>query len=68
MPCYDGRDDAGQLHSQIAALKERLNITTRLACDYCKHLEELHCTVPAFAQAWWKEHKRIDAQRSAKEE
>lgn len=36
----------------------------RLACLYCSTLDTHGVTIPEWAQAWWKEHQAVDAQRA----
>lgn len=67
MPCYDHRDSPAYIHGEyadkIAAMQAKLDITTRLACDYCQGLEGSGQTVPAFAKEWWTKHKKFDRGR-----
>lgn len=45
------------------------NILTRLACDYCKLIDQgteenpLPKQVPKWARAWWKDHQRLDKRK-----
>lgn len=50
MPCHDDRDDSDREDSQ-----KRLDITTRLACMYCKSNP-----VPDWAADWWHNHQLYD--------
>lgn len=56
MPCYDSRDSEDR-----AEMQRRLDVTTRLACDYCKSIERAGEDIPAFARHWWEKHKIKDA-------
>lgn len=55
MPCYDGREE-----EERRVREAKLKITTRLACDYCRHLESNDMAIPSYAKAWWDDHKRYD--------
>ncbi len=59
MPCnsYDSHP------MMTTAIKQRLDITTKLACLYCKGAKK----VPKWAEAWWKHHQNIDAKRIKEE-
>ncbi len=61
MPCRDGgRDDPGPVY-------ERLDITTRLACEYCNELQDAGRSIPSYARKWWREHQAEDAERVKQE-
>ena len=65
--CYDPSNSPEFVGAEEAAKwQERLNITTRLACEYCKVIEghygpRMH--IPEWAQEWWEAHKKVDANR-----
>ena len=65
MPCYDERNDprwqAEEERKQFGDTK--LNITTRLACDFLNEIEARGEQVPTWASRWWVHHKQIDAGR-----
>jgi hypothetical protein len=67
MPCYDPRtnDCDGKLSAETIEL---INTLTRLSCEYCHQLEQHGIPVPLYAKTWWEEHKRMDAEREAREE
>lgn len=48
MPCYDDRP------------RQDCATATRLACEFCKFLEEQKVPIPSYAQQWWKDHKEND--------
>lgn len=62
MPCrYD------ESPGEIQARQHKLDVMARLACDHCKQLEATGLAVPEWAEAWWAEHKVLDAAREARE-
>ncbi len=61
MPCSDG----GPSYEQTQRDAEEHQILTRLACDRCREIEARGGLVPTWAQEWWTDHKREDAEREA---
>ena len=69
MPCYDDSRDSSEYirEHEIKPLQEKLNLTTRLACEYCLLLEQQGSVVPLWATEWWGTHKKLDAKRKQEE-
>ncbi len=61
MPCkYDGPDEQ-------PIMRGELDITTRLACEYCNELQDSGRNIPSYARKWWKKHQAEDADRVKQE-
>lgn len=62
MPCKDERDDprwqAEEERKQFGDTK--LNITTRIACEWLGRLEAAGGSIPDYAVRWWIHHKAQD--------
>jgi len=63
MPCNDGYPLETTVYRTPPEVQKRLDITTRLACEYCKLIESKDLPIPEWAQEWWTKHKKIDAQK-----
>jgi len=59
MPCHD----AGPSREETERSRRDHQTMTRLACDRCREIEARGGTVPEWAQEWWTNHKRKDAER-----
>jgi hypothetical protein len=75
MPCRDGgplsvdEDDLKSARSELRAVKKRLDLATRVACEIEKHLAAADWVhLSSEAQAWIKEHREADAKRKKAEE
>jgi len=81
MPCYNGGSeppirtvvetvyrDTGISEAFVNALQKRCDITTRVACELFTEYEKQNKPIPNYAQEWWDEHKKLDAERKAKAE
>ena len=64
MPCRDWEDVNC---SGVTATQKRHDTTARLACEYCRELEQFDRAIPLWAIEWWVEHKRLDAIQLARE-
>ena len=68
MPCSDDGPTPADYHE----LWEKHQITVRLACDYCRRIEDngvrIPVQVPDWAQHWWDVHKEHDRNRIQAEE
>lgn len=64
MPCYDP-----PIHFPADCTKTRakLDITTRLACMFCHFVESQNGTIPPWAQEWWLQHQKFDAERKLRD-
>lgn len=68
MPCYDERNSSSYMQEhEVKPLREKLNITTQLACQYCRNLDKQGLPIPEYAREWWKAHKVVDEQRRQQE-
>lgn len=63
MACQDN----GYRVQSTAEQHEKLQITTRLACEYCVSLLEQDLPIPDFAQKWWEQHVIEDEERALRE-
>lgn len=60
MPCHDNRGDY-----ELAYLRDRLDLATRVACTAMKIVNELPFTNAEMIEAgnWWLRHQDDDAKR-----
>lgn len=64
MPCSDG----GYYDSLARETQQaRLDLTTRIACEYLSGLEAELKPIPEYAAHWWRQHKIEDAERAERE-
>ena len=70
MPCSDGGprpiyQDSYDNSRELAELRAKLDLVTRVACEYCTQLEASNAPIPEYAKAWWHLHKIDDARKAA---
>lgn len=56
MPCHSEPS-----YKEIDREQRFRDITTRLACFYCRRLELAGIPIPDWAVEWWRYHKKQDA-------
>ena len=60
MPCRVDNPPPTVKYVENPQQKKDLEITTRLACRYCRKLELSQKPIPEWASEWWQKHKKRD--------
>lgn len=70
MPCQVDYPDDGSEEKRWKDLQNIADNVTRMLCEMCARLEAENLThlLTAPTKEWWEEHKKIDAERIAREE
>lgn len=70
MPCMDAGPSPEQERLDAKRREQAeadRHVMARLACDYCRLIERGSESIPAWAQDWWKRHKKDDDKRIRRE-
>jgi hypothetical protein len=67
MPCYATGSAAGDAALSEREAREEATRLARLLCLACESSERRNHPLPALVAQWWREHKKIDAERRARE-